>query len=365
MKNLTCNKSVLIVGPFPPPFGGQSVLVKNIIESRISKKFNLFLLNTNHQKPKIIFRIFYTFQFTVKLLFILLFSRHLCIVHIHTSAGIAFYEKIIYVVLSRLFNKKVLIHIHGGIFRNFWKNSGKVGQYLILQILNLCHRIVVLSPGWEKYFVKQIQTNTVVMSLPNSTKVENAVVFEKDKFCVSFLYVGHLKPEKGLLDLLEAIQILLSQTSQSFRIRLMGEGDTHDNETLIRNAFLRADIPNVEFLGLLTGEEKWHHFALADVFILPSHSEDMPLTILEAMAFSLPVIATDVGVVNEVIENAVNGFLVEPCNGKMLAEKMKILAENSDLRKMLGAANFLKFTEKYSFQSYELKLEHIYEDVLR
>ncbi len=76
--------------------------------------------------------------------------------------------------------------------------------------------------------------------------------------------------------------------------------------------FAAAELPNIEFLGTLVGEEKWRQFSSADIFVLPSHTEDMPVSILEAMAVGLPVIATEVGSIPEVIDHGVSGFLVKP-----------------------------------------------------
>jgi glycosyltransferase involved in cell wall biosynthesis len=86
----------------------------------------------------------------------------------------------------------------------------------------------------------------------------------------------------------------------------------------------------------------------------------MPISILEAMACGLPVIATSVGSIPEVIEDNVNGYLVAPHQPATLAAKMAQLVRDDDLRRIMGSANRDKVRRGYSFEEYERKLENIY-----
>lgn len=87
-----------------------------------------------------------------------------------------------------------------------------------------------------------------------------------------------------------------------------------------------------------------------DVFVLPSLKEGFPWIILEAIAAELPIIATNVGALPEIIENGKEGFLIEPKNSQILAEKIKWLLENPQKAKIIGIEAKLKLAKEFSLQ---------------
>jgi glycosyltransferase involved in cell wall biosynthesis len=97
--------------------------------------------------------------------------------------------------------------------------------------------------------------------------------------------------------------------------------------------------------------------------VLPSLSEGFPVTILEAMASGLPVIATRVGGVPEIIENNVNGYLVETENPQEIAEALLKLLQDEQLRKYISG-NSRKKAEKYRWDKVAATLEEIYQNIL-
>jgi len=364
MSNSIIHSTVLLVGPIPPPYGGQSVLVKSILESNLSNKFEMIVLNVAHDRPDPFKRAALTIFFLVRLLVLLVSVHRIKLMHIHTSAGTAFYEKNLFSIIGKLFRKKVILHIHGGRFKHFWKKSWILNKYLIKKALDINDSVIVLSQEWKSFFECYVQCRTKIIALPNAIKCGNYGFVKPEAAAVTFLFVGHLKREKGLLDLLEALRILQRTKNLHIKVKLMGVGDTSKNERKIRAAFAEVDMTCVEFLGLLYGEEKWCQFMSADVFILPSHSEDMPISILEAMFCGLPIISTCVGAIPEIIGEGINGFLIKPHDIHALAETMKLVAEEKGLREEIGAANKKKYDDFFSFKSYEKKLEKIYLGVL-
>jgi glycosyltransferase involved in cell wall biosynthesis len=357
------NWTILLIGPIPPPYGGQSVLVESILESKISEKINLTVLNIAHEKPGFIKRAILSAVFLVRLICILVTVNGLKLLHIHTSAGPAFWEKSLFVIAGKLFGKKVILHLHGGRLVSFWNEAGNFKKFIIRKILNCCDAVIVLSTGGRSFVEMEISSSARILVLPNAVEsVTGQVVSSPDN--VTFLYVGHLKPEKGLLDLLHAFRECRNLTNRAIRLKIMGGGDTEENETIIKNAYTAAGLDEVSFVGVLTGADKWREFFSSDVFVLPSHSEDMPMTILEAMACGLPVIATSVGSIPDVIENGINGYLVTSHNPSYLAEKMALLAEHSDIRQAMSMANRQKVREDYSFDRFQNDLEKVYLDAL-
>ena len=183
------------------------------------------------------------------------------------------------------------------------------------------------------------------------------------------LYVGHLSVAKGYFDLVEAIPLVLRELPDSEFV-VMGETldkernilrDHHDVDLgLPKGSEVAAptDDAHVRYLGPVSGEEKFKAFAAADMLVLPSYSEGFPLSILEAMASGLPIVATGVGVIPEIVEDDVNGFLVTPGDPEGLASAIVTLGQREDLRKRMGAANLNIARERYEV---ELVGQRLYE----
>jgi len=350
-----------MIGPIPPPYGGQSILIQNILESRLAIQYNFRILNISHNLIRHPFyRTILTLRFVARMIRLLFRFPEIGLIHIHTSAGIAFLEKGIYVLLGRVFRKNVILHIHGGRFPLIWNRAGNIEKRFIRHILNSCDSIIVLSQSGQSFFTREIATSSKVFKLPNAIRFrnENRKAPEEE---VVFLYVGHLKPEKGLFDLLDAYrECSLLVPGRKISLRLIGCGDNEENEDRIKRTYEASGLAGISFLGIRTGAEKWNEFALADIFILPSHSEDMPVAILEAMACGLPIIATSVGSIPEFIEDNINGYLVSPRQPSALAEKMAFLVRNSDIRQTMGSSNREKVRREFSFEEYERKLGDVY-----
>lgn len=352
-----------MIGPLPPPFGGQSILISNILESGLANRFRYVVMNVAHDSPGAAKRTVLAMAFASRLLFLLISNPAIRLLHIHSSAGIAFFEKSLFAAIGKLFGKKVILHIHGGRFRRFWDEAGAWKIKLIRGLLNLNDALIVLGQPWQTFYEDEVKCRCKVAVLANAINVKHIGPLVRED-AVTFLYVGHLKREKGLLDLLEALRSMPESSRQSIRLKLMGGGDTQENEKLVKAAYSEANLPCIEFLGPLSGEEKWRQFGSADVFVLPSHSEDMPITILEAMALGLAVLSTDVGGIPSMVQDGVNGFLVKPHDPAELASKMQLLAGNPDLRITMGQASKKTHEENYSFEKYEIEIESLYRAVL-
>lgn len=354
---------ILMIGPLPPPLGGQSILVSNILDSGLASRFRYVVMNVSHDTPGAAKRAALAVVFASRLFFILITNPAIRLLHIHTSAGIAFFEKSLFAAIGKLFGKRVILHIHGGKFRSFWGDASGRKKNLIRSLLNLNDALIVLGEAWKTFYEDEVKCRCKVAVLANAIKVKR-VAQPAGADVVTFLYVGHLKREKGVLDLLEALLAMPESFRQSIHLKLMGGGDTQENEKIVRSAYAEAGLSCVEFLGPLSGDEKWRQFSSADVFVLPSHSEDMPITILEAMGLGLPVISTDVGGISSMVQDGVHGYLVKPHDVAGLVGRMQLLAEKPNLRKAMGLASKQKHAESYSFEKYELGMEGLYREVL-
>ncbi len=167
--------------------------------------------------------------------------------------------------------------------------------------------------------------------------------------------VGRLTPVKGFPHLIKAVQIL---AEQGLCVKLWLVGDGTLNEELRRLAYDSGVAERVVMLG--HREDTYELLQAMDMFVLPSLHEGIPMALLEAMAMGLPVIATRVGGIPEVIEDHVNGILVEPGDSCGLALMCRRLMHDAELSERLGQAARARVEEKFSSETMAAEVANVY-----
>jgi glycosyltransferase involved in cell wall biosynthesis len=159
------------------------------------------------------------------------------------------------------------------------------------------------------------------------------------------LYVGRLRTRKAVAVLLEAMSDL-AQRRPDLRLLIAGDGE---QRRALRRRAARPDLRGrVEFLGPLDRDAIAEWYRNAAVLCLPSIYEGFPVTIVEAMAAGLPVVATRVAGVPEAVEDGVTGALVPPEDAGALAAALERLLEDIDLRRRMSAAARAAFVERFA-----------------
>jgi len=170
------------------------------------------------------------------------------------------------------------------------------------------------------------------------------------------VFVGSLRPVKGVKYLIQAMDIV-RQKDTNARLMLVGDGEERD---YLRSVVSELHLGRyVTFVGEVTNDDVPQYMIASDVFALPSLSEGFPVVSLEAMASGLPIVATKIGGLPEIIEDGRNGFLVKPREAKEIAEKVLHLLGDDDLRKRISENNKEK-AKSYSWKSIVQRLEEIY-----
>jgi len=174
------------------------------------------------------------------------------------------------------------------------------------------------------------------------------------------LFVGRLDPVKGVQYLLKAMKIV-SKVLPEAKLILVGDGEERENLESLTNTLGLSD--RVDFVGRISHEEIPDYLYQADIFVLPSLSEGFPLVILEAMACGLPIVATRVGGVPDIIEDGVNGYLVESGDFQEMAKKIIFILENEPLKLLISKNNRIKVQE-FEWKNVINQLEQIYFKVI-
>jgi len=174
------------------------------------------------------------------------------------------------------------------------------------------------------------------------------------------LFVGRIAPEKGLVYLIKAMPRVVD-VFPSVSVLVVGE-DQGIQKDLIKLAEKLKVGKTVHFLGARFGDELASIYRKARIFVLPSLYETFGLAVLEAMATGLPVVATKVGGIPELVEDGRNGILVSPRDHSALAEGIIELLSDSRLSLRIGKRNVAQ-TKRYSWWSVAEKVESVYKDL--
>jgi len=172
-------------------------------------------------------------------------------------------------------------------------------------------------------------------------------------------WVGRLAPEKGLIHLIRAVARLRQEMPEVLTL-LAGEGDLRGAlESEIRSLGLKSQ---VLFLGARSDVPAL--MRLFDVFALPSLREGMPLVLLEAMAASVPIVATSVGGNPEVVRHGATGLLVPPADPDALAAALRRVLSSKELRSEYAAEASRVFEERFTLRRTISSYQTIYEELL-
>lgn len=289
-------------------------------------------------------------------------SERIQLVHTH-NATCYFYG----VLAAFLARTPIVVHTeHGRIFpdKKIIMFVNHLLSYRVDKIVAVCELLKERLHRFERINAKKIQVivNGIDSALFNMDKIPKEKARQELGFKAEEKLIGivaRLYPVKNHSLLLKVFKLLKIEIPEA-RLLIVGDGPERDNLEVIAK---QLGINNqVFFLG--TRNDIPLILSALDIFVLCSHSEGLSLTILEAMAASLPVVATKVGGNPEVIQEGYNGFLVPPDSTVELAEKISLILKNRELGYRLGARGRELIEENYSTLKMVYQYECIYDELI-
>lgn len=370
---------ILMVGPRPPQIGGIEFVVDDLLQSQLVEWCEVHHLDISKPKSRSAQHFksvagyarsfsrplqmsLYSFGYSVGHFFRLIYrlatgGDHL--VNLHSSSYLSYWEKCLYADLAKLFNKKVVVHIHGSAFDSFIEQSGSLTRRLLLWHLRRFDRVIALSPYWVGFFQRYLPSERIglvengIRTAEYSTRVSETTAFP------SIVFVGEVCRRKGIYDLLPATAEL-AKTIPDIRLIVVGPGEVEEAAGLAQQLGIAGQ---VEFVGPKYGLEKLKYLQQGWCFCLPSYAEVFPVVVLEAMASGLPVVSTFTGGVPDAVENGHNGLLVPAGDQQALAAALSRLLLDGSLRQSMGEANKQRALERYDVSVSAAKLYQIYKQV--
>lgn len=296
----------------------------------------------------------------LKMSVLLALDRRIKIVHAHVCSGNSFWRKRVLIRLAKLMGKKVVFHLHGGGFADFFRNHPEQ----VRPVIDSCDHIIALSENWRSFFRSDLgYDDDRVTIIPNGIlppEQVRDVQPKKPGEKMKFLFLGTINEDKGIFDLVDVVAAAQYRYRGRMEITICGVGETDRLKKSIAEAGV-SDI--VHYGGWVSGETKAEMFRQTDVFILPSYYEGLPVCVLEAMSFGIPVIATTVGGIPDVVEHGVNGLLFTPGDKDALAQSLDAALDNPAAFAELGTAS-LPVIANYFPEKISRRLEALYGGLL-
>jgi glycosyltransferase involved in cell wall biosynthesis len=297
---------------------------------------------------------------------VVIYRPEIC--HIATAFGLSFAKHSVCVAIARLLGCKVLLHPHCS-FYALYERQGKPWQWFVRKVVGLCFGVVALSREWKR--LQEIIPGCRIYYLPNAINLSSYVPVGQEKIqsktvesCVQVLYLGYLGRAKGSFDLISAAQKVLARGHRVV-FDLVGHelatGEMKQLNSLVVDSGLEQF---VHIQPAVDSNKKIELFRSADIFVYPSYHEGMPMAVIEAMACGLPIIATQVGGLPDLVRPGLNGLLVPAGQPDQLADAIQQLLVDPQMRYSMQAASFRMAQENFDIEKIVSGLLEIYQATL-
>lgn len=343
---------VMIMGPLPPPYGGLPSIISLLKEAEFEDTsiqiVETTLKNPDRSSRLLSGRILFGGRMLSRLVASLIKHRPGAMV-CFSSAYTSFWEKATWAEVARLFGVRTAVVMVDGNFVAFEQRLGKFRRRIMNVILRRYEVVGVQSEGWLRYYRKlcPLGRYSIVTGGVDPKIFAPSTRASLNGETTQVLYVGWMIKEKGVYDLLEAAALIKNE-GLKFQIRLIGP--LFDQEPQLRKVVAAANLEDcVNIVGTVSKEGGVAaEYQAADLFVLPSYAEGFPNSILEAMAAGLPVVATAVGAVPEIVDDEITGLLVPPGDPAKLAAALSMLIKDSSSRQKMSQAARRKVLTNYT-----------------
>ena len=277
-------------------------------------------------------------------------------VHLHTAAHGNFWRDLPYMLATLGAGRPLLLQLHGAGFERFYDACDSTSRTLVRYVLNRAAAVIVATDS-RRSWVRSICRNAHAVTLPNPVEQIPAGAAPQERNLI--LFMGKLRQSKGIFDLLQAVAAARA-TIPDVRLVCAGDGE---RIAVARYAEQLGIAEAVKFTGWVGPSGKRALLESAALFALPSYDEALPMNLLEAMSAGLPVIASPVGGVQEIVVDGVTGFLVAPGDTQTLERLLVRVLQDRALAERIGAAARQSVRLRFSPERALPRLEALYADL--
>jgi glycosyltransferase involved in cell wall biosynthesis len=293
--------------------------------------------------------------------------RQVDVTHIHMAFGGSTLRKLVLLRVAGFFRIPTILHLHGSEFAVFCDRLSPRLRALMVATMGRAARIVVIGSFWRQFLVQDLGIDAQkVVVVPNgvplpplarSAQAKTPPGEALDAPC-RILYLGALGRRKGTSDLLQALASPRLRTLQ-WDVVVAGNGDV---DSFRSQAVALGIGDRVTFPGWVGPEDAQGLLASADIFVLPSYNEGLPVAVLEAMAVGIPVVTTRVGAIPDLGIDGEAGFIVDPGSIDDLADRLALLVDDPALRSRFGSTGRRRIESEFAIDSTARRLAALYRE---
>ena len=348
---------VLVIGPSPTKSkGGMATVISEISgDKKLCEKYNIDIYESYIDGGIITRTVYCVYAFVV----FWLTKKNYDVYHIHMASRGSTFRKGFYVRTAKKWKKKVIIHVHGAQYMEFYSEQSYRNKKKVIKILQSAHMLIALSDSWKKKFEKEFGLINCV-SLPNGINTNEFVdtICNMEENRNFFLFMGRLGERKGAYDLVNAVEIAAKQIP-NIKLFMAGDGEI----TRIKAEISQKGLNNyIEVVGWVDLNKKKELLKKVSTVVLPSYNEGLPMSVLEGMASGKAIISTTVGAIPEVVTED-NGILIKPGDVSALANALVKCCSDVELISHMGVANMKKIRQKFSMKKMHDDLSQYYERI--
>ena len=267
-------------------------------------------------------------------------------IHLNIASKGSFYRKWTLFRIARFFSIPHIAHLHGGGFQDFYQKGSAATQRRITDLFTSASSVIVLGKKWKAFAqdelgVPETVTHTIFNAVPTPAEPSKG-----GGETPHLIFVGHLVPRKGVGELIEALAGL---QELNWRATLAGSGELARYQEQVASAELTG---RITFPGWLGDHALNQLYQSADILVLPSHIENQPLCVLEAMAHGLAIVTTDVGTVNEIVNEKSAIVIKSSYSAQDLKRAIQELITNSSKQKAIADHAHKLHFKKHSLKHY-------------
>jgi glycosyltransferase involved in cell wall biosynthesis len=362
---------VIFLGPLPPPFIGPTLATKVILGSSLAQRYELIHLDTSdHRGIETFGRIdFWNLLLPLihysKLVWLLIRYRPVLVYIPISQTTLGYAKDSIFIIISKVFRRKVICHLRGGNFGNWFAGASAFTQRYVKAIHSSVDGQIVLGKKLVSMFEGLLPRNRLFV-VPNGKDIKlDATRTDRPQRPLQVLFLSNLVKSKGVLDVLGAVSAVKARCPG---VRFTFVGAWFEKET--RERFFEyleqnRNLP-VEVKGTLSGNEKAKVLGESSVLVFPTYypPEGHPWVLIEAMANSLPIVTTDHAAISESVIDGENGFLVAKRSPNEVADKLIRLLSDDELRKRMAARSRELYIDNFTEAKMVESLNYAFDQVV-
>lgn len=268
-------------------------------------------------------------------------TGRLDLVHINLASNGSTYRKLLIAAAAKALGVPYVLHLHGADYRSFWSDKRPWLSRRIRAMFEGAARVVVLGRVWRDFVAARARGATGRIEIVPNASAPPVLPHVGGGERVHILFLGRIGDRKGVPQLGEAL--FRMKAVPGWRATIAGDGHV---EAARAKAGEYGLTDRVELPGWVGPDRVAELMASADILVLPSFSENLPVAIIEAMAAGVPVVATPVGAVEDIVVDGETGLLVPAGDVDALAGALTRLVGDAALRQKLGAAGKAMHREK-------------------